>query len=184
MRIVHQAVLTVSVFAFSLGTLAQSAHAKDTKKQTAETEDVSKSDEEEAKHCDDYEGTFSSVAISPCVDSPVALCTQGELEGDLEGDYYFVFETLAPDPADPTQFLYTGYSVITTNKGTIYTEDTGHVDNAPPTDPAELVTTAQIAYGTKKYRKRSGTFVATGVLQFGAADGTYEATICKEKGKN
>lgn len=178
-RIVQQAVLTVSMFAFSLGALAQSAHADGTEEQTPET---SKS----KKHCETYEGTFASFVVSPCDDSPLtpqSLCTRGTLEGDLEGEYYFVFETMVPDPNVPGQLVYTGYSVITTDKGTIYTEDSGHVD-ANLAMAADLETTAQISYGTKKYRKRTGTFVATGVLENGQAGGSYEATICTGKGKS
>jgi hypothetical protein len=103
------------------------------------------------------------------------------LEGELEGDYYFIFESFAPHPTDESKLVYTGTSVITTAKGVIYTDDTGVVDAVPPTAPAEFVTEAEIVDGTKSYKKRDGLFVASGTLEFGAAEGTYEATICKEK---
>ena len=186
MRIVHQAVLSLAVSAFSLGAFSQSVHASGRANQTVNTQnaDQDEASDEAPKHCEALTGTFSSVAVPACEDSPVGLCTQGELQGDLDGEYYFVFETLAPDPNDPSKFAYTGYSVITTDTGTIYTEDTGGVDAVPPDQPADLETTAAIAYGTRKYRKTTGTFVATGVLQLGTAEGSYVATVCKAENKN
>ncbi|MET0340752.1 MAG: hypothetical protein ABW252_07105 [Polyangiales bacterium] len=183
MRIVQHAILSVSLFSLSLASLTPAAQAQDKGENAACAPDKGKDKDKDKKHCDDLQGTFSSVAVANCPDSPIGLCTQGVLEGDLDGDYYFVFETMVPHPTDPTKLAYTGYSVITTQQGIIYTDDTGVVDAAAPTDPADLITEAEIVDGTKKYKKKTGAFVASGVLQFGAAEGTYDATICKEKDK-
>lgn len=165
MRMVHHAMMSVSVCALSLLSLASSAQAKD----------------EHEKKCREVSGTFSSVTVPNCPDSPVGLCTKGVLEGELAGDYYFIFESFAPHPTDPTKTTYTGTSVITTDDGVIHTDDTGVVDAVPPDQPAEFVTTADIVDGTGKYKKTDGEFVAAGTLAFGAAEGTYDATLCKEK---
>lgn len=162
---VPQAVVSVTVCALSFLPLTSSALAQD----------------KHEKKCRELSGTFSSVTVPNCPDSPVGLCTQGVLEGELEGDYYFIFESFLPHPTDPTKTTYTGTSVITTDDGIIYTDDTGVVDSVPPDQSAEFVTTAEIVDGTGTYKKKDGEFVAAGTLVFGAAEGTYDATVCKEK---
>ena len=165
MRMVHHAVMSVSVCALSLLSLTSPSQARD----------------KHEKKCREVSGTFSSVTVPNCPDSPVGLCTQGVLEGELAGDYYFIFESFTPHPTDSTKTTYTGTSVITTEDGVIYTDDTGVVDAVPFDQPAEFVTTAEIVDGTGRYEKRGGEFIAAGTLVFGSAAGSYEATLCKEE---
>jgi hypothetical protein len=124
--------------------------------------------------CQERTGTFASTIVPDCQDSPVRLCTSGRLAGGIEGDYYFVFQSFGPHPSDPGKQTYTGVSKITTRDGVIETDDTGVLDGSPE-QTAGFVTTAEVAGGTGAQR---GTFVATGTLQRGAAEGTYEAKLC------
>ena len=130
--------------------------------------------------CEQLSGPFTSSVGAPCT-SPVGLCTHGTLQGDLPGQYDFTFETLvsAADPTDPYKFFYTGTSVITANNGTLYTYDTGVIHMLPNNEPSPFVTTATVVDGTGRYKKLRGEFVATGLLQFGNATGSYAAELCK-----
>ena len=101
--------------------------------------------------------------------------------GELPGTYYFVFDSFAQNPSDPSETTYTGTSTITTKQGVIYTEDTGVTESKPPEEPAAFETTAKVESGTRKFAHTSGTFVATGTLTLGVATGTYEATLCKPR---
>jgi hypothetical protein len=130
--------------------------------------------------CETLTGTFASNVVPDCQDSPVRLCTSGRLAGGFEGDYYFVFQSFGPHPSDPGKQTYTGVSKITTRAGVIETDDTGVLDGSPE-QTAGFVTTAEIARGTGAHEEARGTFVATGTLQRGAAEGTYEAKLCGGK---
>jgi hypothetical protein len=134
--------------------------------------------------CRFVEGPFSSVTVPPpaCL-SPVGLCTHGFLKGEFPAIYDFTFATLQStnDPSDPTAYVYTGHSVVTTTNGVIDTNDSGilHLGAAGALSP--FVTTASIARGTERYEGASGVFVATGELDFvtGAAQGTFIAHVCR-----
>lgn len=128
--------------------------------------------------CQLLTGTFASTVVPNCQDSPVGLCTSGRLSGDFEGDYYFVFQSFGPHPSDPAKQTYTGVSKITTQAGVVETEDTGVLDG-PPDQTAGFVTNAEVVRGTGVYEESRGTFVATGTLQRGAAQGTYDAKLCE-----
>ncbi len=134
--------------------------------------------------CTFVEGPFSSVTVPPpaCL-SPVGLCTHGFLKGEFPAIYDFTFSTLQStnDPSDPTAFVYTGHSVVTTNRGVIDTNDSGILHMEPAGTLSPFVTTASIARGTDRYQGASGVFVATGSLDFatGAATGTFIAHLCR-----
>lgn len=171
MRMVKTVAASVSLCAASLLATGGHALANDTHEQVARPR---------KNKCDELSGPFTSSVGSPCT-SPVGLCTHGTLQGDLPAQYDFTFETLVPanDPLDPYKFFYTGTSVITANNGTLYTYDTGVIHMLPENAPSPFVTTATIIDGTGKYKKRRGEFVATGMLQFGNATGSYAAELCK-----
>ena len=130
--------------------------------------------------CQQYAGTFVSTLVPPpgC-ESPVGVCTHGELVGDIEGDYDFTMDTLScgPGPGDPC--TYTGVSTVTTDKGTIETLDTGELFFIPG-DLTPFTTTAAFVGGTRRYKNASGAFVATGEIAFSVGEGfgDYTLQIC------
>jgi hypothetical protein len=138
-------------------------------------------------HCRALDGPFSSVLVPPpqCT-SAVGLCTHGVLTGDLEASYDFTADTLAPanDPDHPGRLLYTGTSVITPSsgaaRGQLFSDDTGFLD-PDPTGTAYFATTVHVIRGTKRFKRTTGTLVATGTLNFatGEASGTYTGEFCK-----
>jgi hypothetical protein len=130
-------------------------------------------------------GPFSSDLVPPPVcTSPVGLCTTGQLSGNFPAKYEFRFSTLqsTADPSDPTAFVYTGHSVVTTSRGVLYTEDSGLLHMPPDGSPGQFVTTASITSGSGRYRKATGVFVATGELDFvsGHATGSFILSFSHE----
>lgn len=128
-----------------------------------------------AKDCTDVSGPFSAVPPASC-ESPVGICTHGQLTGGLTATYDFVADTEIV--VFPTATL-TGHSTITI-------EDGGAVLLGQDTSTLSLLTgafttTVHIVGGTQQYKKGSGTIVAVGVFDFatGATAGTYTGTICK-----
>ena len=129
-------------------------------------------------------GPFSSDLVAPptCT-SPVGLCTHGTLGGDFPAIYDFTFSTLqsANDPTDPTEYVYTGHSTVTTTQGVIHTNDSGvlHLTSTGTDEP--FVTTASIATGTERYVGATGVFVATGTLNMntGESVGSFIAHVCR-----
>jgi len=132
--------------------------------------------------CLDYSGDFTSTLIPPpTCQSPIGICTHGVLTGDVEGTYDFVMTELVcgTDPLNPAMCTYAGDSIVTTEKGSITTKDTGVMDTAVPT-AAPFVTTAEFIESTLRYKNATGVFVATGELNFitGEAVGTYSLQVC------
>lgn len=115
--------------------------------------------------------------------SPVGLCTHGILQGTLPGTYDFTAATVAPDPNDPSTLILTGTSVVTTQKGVMFTNDVSVLHQTSPTTPSPFVTTANVQSGTRHWKHTTGTFVATGslVLATGQATGSYTADLCKNR---
>ncbi len=145
-----------------------------------------RADEGAARECRFVEGPFSSVVVAPpACTSPVGLCTHGSLKGEFPAEYDFTFSTLQStnDPTDPSAFVYTGHSVLTTAQGVLHTNDSGILHMGAPGALSSFVTTASVASGTERYVGASGVFVATGTLDFttGAATGTFVAQVCRSE---
>lgn len=134
--------------------------------------------------CQEFSGEFTSTLVppGPLCQSPVFICTHGILTGDIEGTYDFVMTELVcgTDPDDPSMCLYAGDSVVTTEKGSIITTDTGVMRFNFPPALTPFVTTAESTSGTQRYRNATSVFVATGELDFitGEAAGTYTLQVC------
>ncbi len=132
--------------------------------------------------CRFFDGRSSAVAATPCA-SPVGLCTHGQLRGDFFGQYDFVATTLQPanDPSDPTEFVFTGHSVITAPDGTMTSNDSGVIHIAQGATTAPFATTILIVSGTGRFASATGTFVDRGVsdLTTGGNSGAYIAQICR-----
>jgi hypothetical protein len=135
--------------------------------------------------CRDYSGPFTSQTVPPptCT-SPVGLCTHGILRGSFPAIYDFTFSTLQStnDPTDPTAFVYTGHSIVTTTRGVMHTNDNGIIHIPTDGSPAPFATTAIVASGTNAYVDTTGLFVAQGNLDFstGNAVGSYIAHLCSD----
>jgi hypothetical protein len=131
--------------------------------------------------CRFFDGPSSAVAPATCA-SPVGLCTHGHLGGDFKGQYDFVAATLesANDPNDPTEFLFTGHSVITTPDGVMNTNDNGVIHISAGATTAPFATTILIVSGTGRFAGATGTFVDRGTsdLTTGSNSGNYIAQIC------
>jgi hypothetical protein len=132
--------------------------------------------------CQDFSGDFTSTLVPPpACQSPIGICTHGVLTGEIEGTYDFVMTELVcgADPLNPALCTYAGDSIVTTEKGSITTRDTGVMDQTVPT-AVPFVTTAEFIEGTHRYKNATGVFVATGELNFftGEAVGTYTLLVC------
>ena len=138
--------------------------------------------------CRNFDGPFAADNVPPptCT-SPIGMCTHGLLQGNFPADYDFTFSTLqsTEDPTDPTAFVYTGHSKVTTDRGVISTNDVGIV-HIPSTGDAPFVTTAVAMSGTGPYEGISGAFVASGNLDFstGHSTGTYFAHLCTDRSRH
>ena len=124
----------------------------------------------------------------PGCTSPIGICTLGTLTGEFPSTYEFTMDTLVPagPPAPPDKFVYTGHSVITdAHGGILFGSDSGFISIDLPALSA-FVTTVEIVAGTRGYKHATGSFVATGELDFitGQAVGTYTSTICKGGGND
>ena len=134
-----------------------------------------------AATCKTTEGTFTSNVIPPptCT-SPVGICTSGALAGKFPESYDFVMDTAVPTPSG--QLAYTGHSLITRTNGgaTLVGQDTGVMTFTGPNN-ATFVTTVNVVGRTKQFKDATGTYVATGELDFltGVATGTFTSTVCK-----
>lgn len=135
-----------------------------------------------AATCTTTEGTFTSNVIPPptCT-SRAGICTTGELAGKFPESYDFVMDTLVPTSTTGL-YDYTGHSLITRTNGgaTLVGQDTG-VMILTGLNSASFVTTVNIVGGTKQFKNATGTYVATGDLDFitGVATGTFTSTVCK-----
>jgi hypothetical protein len=140
--------------------------------------------ERDDRGCRLFDGRSSAVAAKPCA-SPVGLCTHGQLGGDFVGQYDFVATTLqsANDPSDPTEFVFTGHSVITASDGTMSSNDNGVIHISPGATTAPFATTILIVGGTGRFAGATGTFVDRGIsdLITGGNSGAYIAQICRSE---
>ncbi len=136
-----------------------------------------------APDCWDIEGDFSSAPVIEGCDSPIGFCTLGALEGDLDGSYAFTMFTSTPEPTaeHPTREVFTGESVIETDCGTLYGDDTGEIwfDGE-----AGFVTRVTVWTGDGCFEDVTGEIVASGLLDLatGATDGTYTGELCESGG--
>lgn len=135
-----------------------------------------------AAQCVPVAGGFTSVGVvGPPCGSPILLCTDGTLTGDLAGKYDFTMASLAPAlaPGDPLLFVFTGTSLITTGAGQISAEDQGKL-RFNPAGPSPFVTLVQVKSGSGAFAGATGVIVATGELDFSTnkAVGAYTGALC------
>jgi hypothetical protein len=76
--------------------------------------------------CTPVSGSAEAVDMI-CSDSPLALCIDGTLTGDLAGTYHGTFQSLslAPTLLEPLRLALEIDSVVTTDTGSIYFQETG-----------------------------------------------------------
>jgi hypothetical protein len=134
------------------------------------------------------EGDFTAAPPPPleCT-SPIGICTRGTLTGGIEGTYDFRMLTIAPDPSNPADLLFTGESTITIEnapRGVLIGQDHGVIH--PPQavgEPSPFTTFIVIVDGTCAYEGASGEIRADGVLDAqGNTSGTYVGRIAMGPG--
>ena len=132
-------------------------------------------------HCKTYAGHFVATTESPCLASPVLLCTHGTLTGDLPSTYDFVMTSQTPltDLSDPAFLVFTGDSVITTDAGRMLAHDTGKMW-MDPSGVWPFETTVNIHSGDGAWEGATGRLVATGALDHhrGVTEGEYVGHVC------
>jgi hypothetical protein len=86
--------------------------------------------------CKSVKGTFTAQNLPPeACNSPVGFCTEGELKGNLKGQYEFVMSGIIPaGEADvPDVTFFKGDSIVTTHHGEVLEGiDTGSINLEAP----------------------------------------------------
>lgn len=135
------------------------------------------------RDCDPVRGTFENLFLPPdqCAASPIRQCTTGELEGDLDAAYAFVFTRAAPVSQGTVVPIsaFTGASLITLEDGTIFGADFGILRAQKPPF-ADFTTHLRITGGTGAYEGASGHLTIQGAASFltGEGSGTYVGVVC------
>lgn len=133
------------------------------------------------RDCEPVRGTFTNQFLTGpvCEDSPIGLCTEGQLQGDLTGTYRFTFLSSAPVGASPVVSAFTGLSEIQLAGGTLSGQDFG-VLRVPRPPAADFTTHLTITGGTGQFQGATGHLVIQGAasLADGAGEGTYVGKIC------
>ena len=139
------------------------------------------------RDCQPVRGTFTNQFLTGpanCPTSPVALCTEGQLSGDLEGEYDFVFLTNEPVSQGTVVPIdrFTGESTIVLDEGTIVGRDFG-ILRAQRFPLADFTTHLRITSGTGAFEGASGQLTIQGLASFitGQGEGTYVGVICVPK---
>lgn len=134
--------------------------------------------------CQQVRGTFTDVFLSgeACApESPILLCTQGQLEGDLTAgyDFFFTTQTATHDHGPAIHFHFNGESHLTFTDGTLFSEDQGEITIKAKGD-SPFVTKIEIVSGTGAYEGVTGRLIAIGKadLSTGLGGGTYHGRLC------
>lgn len=134
--------------------------------------------------CREVHGTFTDVFLGGPVcapDSPILLCTQGQLEGDLTAAYDFFFTSQTPvrSHGQVTRSRFTGVSHLTFPDGTLSSQDHGHITQRPQ-GRSPFVTQIEIVSGTGAWANTTGHLTATGQADFttGLGGGRYRGRLC------
>ena len=130
--------------------------------------------------CKHVIGMFKAQTVPPqeCA-SPVGLCTEGRLYGNLKRSYYLTMNPVMPTPeADvPDVFFFTGTSEVTTHKGEhLVGIDTGSVNLSPPPvlNSGKFSTLLSFTDGADGHLWIHGTLD----LATGEVIGTYSGEVC------
>jgi hypothetical protein len=135
--------------------------------------------------CTPVQGTFTNVFLSGttvCPTSPISLCTQGVLSGDLVGTYNFTFLTETPvGTGNAPVESFTGMSAVTTSEGAINGHDFG-ILRTPAFPQADFTTHLRIDTGTGIFEGATGHLTIQGTASFvtGMGSGTYKGVICAD----
>jgi hypothetical protein len=134
--------------------------------------------------CRQIRGTFTDVFLSgdACApESPILLCTQGQLEGDLVAGYDFFFTSQTPThPSGPAvRTRFTGESHLSFPDGTLFSEDHGGI-TIKQKGESPFLTEIEIVSGTGTYAQVTGHLTAIGKADFstGLGGGTYHGRLC------
>ena len=121
----------------------------------------------------------SSVPVPPC-ESPVGLCTSGDLSGVLRGEYQLEVEQIMStnDPRVPFVSFFTGTSEIDSRLGEFVGVDTGSMNMTPPgeTGSGRFSTLLTILEGG------AGFVHIRGKIDFitGEVSGSYAGVVCRD----
>jgi hypothetical protein len=126
-----------------------------------------------------FENTFKSGA--DCARSPIQLCTQGRLSGDLDAQYDFFFTTMTvADPSQPNTFNFTGFSEITFPSGDKITSNDSGIIRLEQTGSSTFQTNVVFASGTGADTGATGSLTAIGQVDSttGQGRGIYTGSLC------
>lgn len=138
------------------------------------------------RDCTPVQGTFTNVFLmgpvcsAPPFESPIGLCTEGQLSGDLNGTYRFTFFTNEPVGQGGAPVVrFTGQSAVTTAEGTLVGEDFGLL-RTTQFPLADFTTHLRIQSGTGIYEGATGQLTIQGEASFitGLGAGTYRGVVC------
>lgn len=133
--------------------------------------------------CLPVKGKFTSRPAPPeTCQSPVGLCTEGELTGGLLGGstYAFTMTGLIPAEVEEDLFFFVGASEITTRVGSlILGSDAGTID-LNPTRSGNFVSLITFGGGTGVFTNASGQIALRGRLDLatGTVAGDYLGELC------
>jgi hypothetical protein len=132
-----------------------------------------------------FENTFKSGA--ECSRSPLQLCTQGRLTGDLDAQYDFFFTTMTvADPSQPNTFNFTGFSEITLASGDKITGNDSGIIRLEQTGFSTFQTNVNFTGGTGSLNGASNSITAIGQVDSatGQGRGIYTGTLCVPESGN
>jgi len=133
--------------------------------------------------CRKVRGTFTNQFLSgaDCPASRIMLCTQGQLQGDLEGDYSFNFTSMTPvdDDENPTVFDFTGKSTVNLDGGQLFSRDRGTIEENA-TGPSPFINHIHFVRGNGDFKGVEGDLTVLGEADLitGEGHGTYSGFLC------
>jgi hypothetical protein len=135
-----------------------------------------------AQQCEDVLGKFEAMLDNgPDCGSPVHICTNGTLTGDLAATYHFEVDSMNSDPNHAGRSTFVGHTVITASDGSgqAFSQDAGTLTSTSATT-AILANHIDITSGSGSLSGANGKLLARGTVNFasGAISGFYVGWLC------
>jgi hypothetical protein len=126
-------------------------------------------------NAEDVEGTLASTqVVGAACPSPIGLCTQGTLTGNLHGSFFYTAESVVVLP-DGITGIFDGTFVLQTPSGVI----TEHDHTTANLQTGQLVDVDTILAGTEAWTGATGTILVSGSFNFatGVGESRYHGTV-------